>query len=457
LILQVYPSVEYDFTPNALALSTNDMIHFQWTGSDYNPRRGCNDATGGPPDANTFSTDANANNNARADRSNIVFTNHMAQNVPKDYLGYNHLTTTMNYTAKMNAAKNTVLQNAPCYDPAKDTHATANECYNTMMRLAYLNQQLDGGSLVLRAGNKCLTQTQLDAIADQDTARTHPLNCAKMNAKPFPYFNGGLMMMRKAGWFPFYSSRNNNFSNRQNIGVICVGQHCKLMNGTGVLQDNNPAVSGNALVRAAASACQDTANGGQGSNANGATSCLTTATGAAAILTTETFTVTEGDNDMKGDGNIKGCSVMTYSVVGTKTVEQQVALAIILLFVGLFAAWLAYYLYNRYQASQPDASKFRYDASWQTTSAEAVAGSTSKAVEMKSNPGAASTTTYSFPDAPSPPKPPLPSRGPGGSKAVASPSASISSPPKPAAKPASKPGRIMSTKRSARPKHEEMI
>lgn len=44
---KVYPSVEYDFVPNMLALSTKDMIHFQWTGSDYNPRRGCNDATGG--------------------------------------------------------------------------------------------------------------------------------------------------------------------------------------------------------------------------------------------------------------------------------------------------------------------------------------------------------------------------------------------------------------------------
>ena len=45
--MKVYPSVEYDFVPNMLALSTVDMIHFQWTGSDYNPRRGCNDGTGG--------------------------------------------------------------------------------------------------------------------------------------------------------------------------------------------------------------------------------------------------------------------------------------------------------------------------------------------------------------------------------------------------------------------------
>ena len=44
-IVQTFPSVEYDFVPNALALGTKDMIHFQWTGSDYNPRRGCNNGT----------------------------------------------------------------------------------------------------------------------------------------------------------------------------------------------------------------------------------------------------------------------------------------------------------------------------------------------------------------------------------------------------------------------------
>ncbi len=39
-IVQTYPSVEYDFVPNTLSLFPGDLIHFQWTGSDYNPRRG---------------------------------------------------------------------------------------------------------------------------------------------------------------------------------------------------------------------------------------------------------------------------------------------------------------------------------------------------------------------------------------------------------------------------------
>jgi hypothetical protein len=34
---------------------------------------------------------------------------------------------------------------------------------------------------------------ELDAFNDQDTARNHPLNCAALSAKPYPYFDGGLM------------------------------------------------------------------------------------------------------------------------------------------------------------------------------------------------------------------------------------------------------------------------
>mmetsp|Transcript_5927 Transcript_5927/g.8274 ORF Transcript_5927/g.8274 Transcript_5927/m.8274 type:complete len:255 (+) Transcript_5927:448-1212(+) len=227
-IVQVYPSVEYDFVPNMLALSNSDMIHFQWTGSDYNPRRGCNDATGGPPDANTFSTDANANQNPRADRSNVVLTSHMGNNVPLDYLGYDHTNADLTFNAKKAIANKTILSNAPCYNSATDSATTAQDCLHTIMRLAYLNQQSDSGSLAFRAGKPCLTQTQLDAINNEDVADFHPLNCAKMNAKPFPYFDGGILFLRKYGWFPFFSSRNNNFSNRQNIGIICVGPQCKV-------------------------------------------------------------------------------------------------------------------------------------------------------------------------------------------------------------------------------------
>lgn len=31
-IVQVYPAVEYDFIPNDLKISEDDLVHIQWTG-----------------------------------------------------------------------------------------------------------------------------------------------------------------------------------------------------------------------------------------------------------------------------------------------------------------------------------------------------------------------------------------------------------------------------------------
>lgn len=63
-IVQVYPSVEYDFVPSKLVVRKGDYIHFQWTGSD-----------------------ANDNNNAGngrqgTDRSNLVQVQDTTENVP---------------------------------------------------------------------------------------------------------------------------------------------------------------------------------------------------------------------------------------------------------------------------------------------------------------------------------------------------------------------------------------
>eukprot|EP00438_Fugacium_kawagutii_P035569 Skav229233 [mRNA] locus=scaffold864:323070:323507:- [translate_table: standard] len=44
-IVQVYPSVEYDFVPSELSVEKGDILHFQWTGSDANP----NGNAGAPP------------------------------------------------------------------------------------------------------------------------------------------------------------------------------------------------------------------------------------------------------------------------------------------------------------------------------------------------------------------------------------------------------------------------
>ena len=64
-IVQTYPSVEYDFTPNKLVVNEDDCIHVQWTGSDYNPNRNPNDAEGGP-------SNVNDDDQSKTDRTNLV-------------------------------------------------------------------------------------------------------------------------------------------------------------------------------------------------------------------------------------------------------------------------------------------------------------------------------------------------------------------------------------------------
>jgi predicted ferric reductase/plastocyanin len=66
-IVQVYPSVEYDFAPNSLAVDVGDVIHFQWTGSDAN-------------------NPGNAGEGRRmTDRSNLVVLPSLDSNTPLRY------------------------------------------------------------------------------------------------------------------------------------------------------------------------------------------------------------------------------------------------------------------------------------------------------------------------------------------------------------------------------------
>lgn len=63
-IVEVFPSVEYDFVPNTLDMNKGEYVHFQWTGSNSNPSG--NDGQGLP----------------RTDRSNIIV---MAPEIYKDH------------------------------------------------------------------------------------------------------------------------------------------------------------------------------------------------------------------------------------------------------------------------------------------------------------------------------------------------------------------------------------
>merc|ERR1719359_784791 len=88
----------------------------------------------------------------------------------------------------------------------------------TIKKLAFLGQDT----------SDCLSEEELDAIKNKNQRENHPQNCAKLNMKVSPYTNmlGGPVALTKTGRFQYFSSRNNNFSNRDQTGTICVGTDC---------------------------------------------------------------------------------------------------------------------------------------------------------------------------------------------------------------------------------------
>jgi hypothetical protein len=67
----------------------------------------------------------------------------------------------------------------------------------------------------------CLTYEELSTKngGNQNNIEQDVQNCMKLNAAS-PYFDGGLIRMNKTGTFYYMSSRNNNFTNRGQRGVI---------------------------------------------------------------------------------------------------------------------------------------------------------------------------------------------------------------------------------------------
>merc|ERR1711916_88806 len=145
-IVQTYPAVEYDFVPNYLTAGTQDFVHFQWTGSDYNPNRNPNNAEGGPEDP------AN-DNNYRADRSNIV---------------------------PVEVGKHLPMTGVQSFDMFDDQAMYT--------KLAYIDQNLGD----CKTNDELLAQNnnnQNDADRDDD-------NCMKLNTARTPYFDAGLVSLK---------------------------------------------------------------------------------------------------------------------------------------------------------------------------------------------------------------------------------------------------------------------
>jgi len=229
-IVQTYPAVEYDFVPNDLCAQVGDYVHFQWTGSDYNPQRNPNDGEGGGD-----STDPNEAR--RADRTNLVEmdTNGNTIKFPVSEKRVNHegpfpeswnqtgagqrvgdVALGMNYPAGALGKWGSLATDYTGMFWTKDNKPDE----AAIMNLAFINQV----ARMAEHKSRCKTLDELKAVPDQNSRERDPANCAKLNGAKEPYFDGGLVKLRKAGQFSYFSSRNNNFSNRNQAGCICVGQ-----------------------------------------------------------------------------------------------------------------------------------------------------------------------------------------------------------------------------------------
>eukprot|EP00438_Fugacium_kawagutii_P014091 Skav231794 [mRNA] locus=scaffold734:99355:104163:+ [translate_table: standard] len=159
-IVQVYPSVEYDFVPSELAVEQGTLLHFQWTGSDANPNGNA------------------GNGRAGTDRSNLVQLENREETVP------------------LPMDRHTLFFNARA-------NPNDEEGKRLVTKFAYLDQD----SLV-----ECDPETN-----DQNSET----NCKQLNGAS-AYFDGGLVEMKTPGKHYVASTRNNDFSNRSHKAVIIV-------------------------------------------------------------------------------------------------------------------------------------------------------------------------------------------------------------------------------------------
>lgn len=166
-IAQVRNCFEYDFVPNNITITDNDYLHFQWVGSDFNPLN--NDGEG----------------RAGTDRSNLVEI--------IDFMGYNR-----------------IINNS--FIPV-----------NLIDNFTYLSQLPEN----------CFTYNEL--VLNQQIKNTQSIkNCALLNNASV-YFNSPIFKINISSinddlnitnkTYYYMSTRNNQFSNRNQKGTILIFKH----------------------------------------------------------------------------------------------------------------------------------------------------------------------------------------------------------------------------------------
>jgi hypothetical protein len=177
-IVQVYPSVEYDFVPNTLQINQPDMIHIQWTGSNtHNNGNPAGDGQAGDAGEGTGGTD----------RNNFVIMGDLSENypLPLDKFGTDDIS---------------IFAHSTCWTFQGTQISSWADC-----------------ALILATSGQYRTMTAVST----DPNNFDPL----LNDAP-PSLIGGLVMSfapsASGHTFNYMCTRNNNFSNRSQKATIIV-------------------------------------------------------------------------------------------------------------------------------------------------------------------------------------------------------------------------------------------
>jgi len=180
-IVQTYPAVEYDYVPNRLHVTGDDVIHIQWTGS--------NTHNNGNPGGDGQTGDAGEGTGG-TDRHNFVQLNKMDQSYP------------VPYDTELFYDDNILAKAGLCYTLAGDTIGDADPtaAENWVDCAVWLST-----SGQFRAANADFT--------DFDTT---------LDTSPASLLGGVVFQVTEAGSYNYMCTRNNNFSNRSQKGTLVV-------------------------------------------------------------------------------------------------------------------------------------------------------------------------------------------------------------------------------------------
>lgn len=180
-IVQVYPAVEYDFTPNDLQIKKNDFVHIQWTGSNtHNNGNPAGDGQAGSA----------GEGKAGTDRNNMVELTDRASNFPTPF-----------EKSKLWAG----VEVAWIYHDKKDIAKK-----DLAINLA--------SSGYYRCENKttCPESKHSQYLVSTKTKMNNLLDNAS------PSYEGVLLKYTKKGIYNYMCTRNNNFTNRSQKAAIIV-------------------------------------------------------------------------------------------------------------------------------------------------------------------------------------------------------------------------------------------